>query len=241
MAKRAASGIRAYLDHYPLSGYINAASFDLTQELPDVTCFSDAGPRRIPANYMHAGAGGGFFDSASATALDTFLEALAADGADHYLLQCFAGDAAGSPCYEQVVQLGDRSRKGQGGGAVLLDYAGEGSGQLSRSTVLFNGTTGSAGNQTGQDIGATTSGQLLVVVFRLLSIGSGSVTAKIQESSDDAAGDAYADVSGLTSGSLSAAGTVRVTTTAATEAWKRVVLSGTFTAAALLVTAGRAA
>ena len=42
----------------------------------------------------------------------------------------------------------------------------------------------------------------------------------------------------VASGALTAVGAVRATTTAATEAWKRVNISGTFTSATILVTAG---
>jgi hypothetical protein len=76
------------------------------------------------------------------------------------------------------------------------------------------------------------------VIFRLLSFTGTSITMKLQGSSDDGAGDAYADIAGLTSGALTAPGVVVVTTTATLEAWKRVVCSGTFSAASVVVTAG---
>lgn len=80
----------------------------------------------------------------------------------------------------------------------------------------------------------------LVMWVQLFSLGSGSVTIKLQESSDNA-GDAYADVVGATTGALSSAPTaVRIATGLINvERYLKVVTTGTFTNAVFAVSAYR--
>jgi len=98
-------------------------------------------------------------------------------------------------------------------------------------------TFASAGN--GSDVddlgGSPTStafGGILYV--HCLSLGSGSFTAKVQ---DAATLPTYSDVSGLVTGTINAVGATRVVTTTTTTTirrYTRVVLSGTFSNAAVL-------
>ena len=89
-------------------------------------------------------------------------------------------------------------------------------------------------------MGASTAGQTFAVVYRILAVsGAGSITLRVQESANDGAPDAYADITGLTE-TFTAVGAVRDTVTIATEAWKRLsvqAFSG-FTSVTILVTAG---
>lgn len=80
----------------------------------------------------------------------------------------------------------------------------------------------------------------LVMYVHLISLGSGSVTIKIQSSSDNA-GDAYSDVTGATTAALSSAPTaVRVATAAIDiERYLKVVTTGSFTNAVFAVQAYR--
>lgn len=80
----------------------------------------------------------------------------------------------------------------------------------------------------------------LVMWVHLFSLGSGSVTIKLQESSDNS-GDAYTDVTGATTAALSSAPTaVRIATGAiAVERYLKVVTTGTFTDAVFSVSAYR--
>lgn len=80
----------------------------------------------------------------------------------------------------------------------------------------------------------------LVMFVQLVSLGSGSVTVKLQESSDNS-GDAYADVVGATTGALSAAPQgLRIATGAINvERYLKVVTTGAFTNAVFAVQAYR--
>jgi len=240
MAKVSNVNTRVYLDEYALSGFISEISMNVEQETPDVTCLSDSGPRRIPANYTHSHSFTGFFDGDD-DSVDEIIHNLIADSSDHYLLQLFGANAAGSVAYESIVRLAGKPIVGRGGEAIGLNGDFEGSGHLSRGLVMLNKTVTGTEDGTGYNQGATSAGTVYQAVFRVISGTFSSITLKIQESSDDGSSDAYADISGM-SATLTAAGVSRVTTTAATEAWKRATVSAfTGTDAVVLVTAGTVA
>lgn len=233
MAKVPAAPTRIYLDQYDLSGYLNSTSLDVTQETIPVTAFSDAGPRRLVGNYDHKESHKGLLD-AVALGYDAQAWALLADG-DHYLTQLFGANAMGSIAYDSIVQLSAQPRSAAVGGAVLLDMETEGSGGLVRGLVLANKITTGAENLTSYNLGATGAGTVFAVVFRLLAFNGTNITMKIQHGAAD---PATVDLAGVTTTAMVAIGVQRLTTTAATNAWKRVVISGTFVSATILVTGG---
>lgn len=241
MAKVASHPTRIWLDQYALASYLTATNVKADQEAIPTTTFGDSGPRRVVGNFDHAGEHSGLFDAAD-NALEPILTAVFEPASDHYLAQAFGSAAENDVVYERVVRLTDKPIEAKGGAAVLLNFSEAGAGTLVRGRILRSATVTGTGNGTGRNLGTTTSGQLFVVTFRLLSVTGGAITMKVTESSDDGGSDAYADVTGLTSGSLNAAGVVRVTTTAATEAYKRLEVSAmTASSATILVTAGVAA
>ncbi len=241
MAKVSNVGTRIYLDEFALSGFLNTFDLSIVQELAPSVCFSDVGPRRLVGNYDHKHGSNGFFDAATG-GLDQLAFVDLNTDEDHYLGEYPGSDAEAGVGYESIVRLTEQPRSGGVGAAVLLNLSsegsGEGSGGLARATVLANATVVAAGNRTGRNMGATTLGQVFAVVFRVLAFTGTNITLKVQESSDNAGADPYADITGLTSGALTGVGVVRATTSAATEAWKRVNIAGTFTSATILVTAG---
>jgi len=94
---------------------------------------------------------------------------------------------------------------------------------------------------TALDQGSASPGAFgLVMWVHLFSLGSGTPTIKLQESSDNGA-DAYADVVGATTGALSSAPqALRVATGAiAVERYLKVVTTGTFTNAVFAVSVYR--
>lgn len=242
MARSAARDLRFYWDEFAYSGYLNAFGATITQELPVITSFSDAGPRVIPANYDYTVNFGGFSDYAD-NDIDEQLQTDFGDNTDHYLAACVA-NTSGLPteatvAYEYIVQLATRPQSFAIGAAAGFSATAQGSGGASRAKVLRSATISGTGNGTGQNLGVTAANTIFVATFRIISGTFTSITMKIQESSDDGGGDAYADISGLTSGSMTAVGIVRTTTTAATEAYKRVAVSAfTGTSLVALVTVG---
>ena len=99
-------------------------------------------------------------------------------------------------------------------------------------------TNTSTGNLTSVDIGTTSTSQTLQAVFRVLALTGSNVTLNVQQSSDDGSSDAFGTISGMTSGSLSAIGVVRTTTSAATERYKRINVAGTFDSVTFIVSLG---
>ncbi len=239
MAKVASHPTRIWVDHYPLASYLTATEAKIEQETIPVTTFADAGPRRLVGNYDHSGSHAGLFDAGSTSDLDPMLAALFNDSADHYLLQTFGSAAEGARGLDRVIRFKGRAFKSAIGAASLLSFEEEGSGAMVRSAILRAATVTGTGNGTGQNLGATISGQQLQVVYRILAIAGGAITLQTHESQDNGAGDAYANVAALASGSLSAVGVTRVSTTGATETWKRTTISAmTASSATILVSIG---
>lgn len=89
-----------------------------------------------------------------------------------------------------------------------------------------------AANGAGVDLTASTAFGLQMYV-QLFAFTGTSVTIKIQESSDNGAGDAFVDVTGATTGAQTAVTALRVATASGltVERYLRVVTTGTFTVA----------
>lgn len=97
-------------------------------------------------------------------------------------------------------------------------------------------TDTAATNGTGQDFSASSAFGLQAYLHVLAFTGT-SVTVKLQESSDDAATDPYADVTGGAFAAATAIGWQRIATSNAltVERWLRVVTTGTFSNAQFVV------
>lgn len=94
-------------------------------------------------------------------------------------------------------------------------------------------TQGGAGNGTPLDSGAATTNFGAQAYLQVFNFVGTSAVVKIQSSTDNAVGDPYADVAGLTFTTVTTAPTAeRIQTgrTAAIERWLRVVTTGTFSA-----------
>lgn len=237
MAKVPNTATRVYLGDADLSGVLNSANLGLDQEVPGVNCFSDEGPRRVVGNYDYTASHLGLLEPTSG-AIDEILADYLIDEDEIPLSQFFGQVAEGGVSYESVVRLTRQPRSAQSGGAVLLNFDAAGVQGIARCAILGNATVATAGNRTGINQGATTAGQVYVAVFRLLAFDGTNITLTIQESQDDDSGDTYAAISGLTSGSWDEPDFTRVSTSAATEAWKRLAITGTFNSATVLVTGG---
>lgn len=237
MAKVSNVNTRIYLDQYNLSGFLNAASLQVDQELIPVTCFSDTGPRRLVGNYDHKHDHTGLFDGDD-DSVDEIIHALLDDD-DHYLCELFGANVENSVAYESIVALTGKPLQAQLGQAILLNSAFVGRGGASRGLVIRNATISGNGDGTGRNIGASTAGQTFQTVIRVLSGTFTSFDVNIYESQNDGGGDPYALVADLSETGINAVGVWRNTTTSATEAWKRVTIANWIgTDAVLLVTAG---
>lgn len=240
MAKIPAKTARLWIDEHALSTYISAVDLKFEQETIQVNSLASVGPERVVGNYDHMLSMQGFFDGA-AGAFDKLAYTDLQTDESHHAFLALTSSSEGGVGYEGAVRLKNQPRSAAIGQAVLLNIETEGAGPISRSTILRSAAVTGTGDGTGQNLGATTSGQLLTVVYRILAVsGAGSIVLQCHESSDNGSGDAYASIAALASGTLTAVGVTRVTTTAATEAWKRIsvtTFSG-FTSVTVLVTIG---
>lgn len=138
----------------------------------------------------------------------------------------------------------DGTREKSGAFKLAVDAQGNGFGlehgvQLTAGMRSDTAATNGASVDYGAGVGTTAFG--LQMYVQLLSFTGTSVTVKIQSSTDDGAGDAFADIAGATSGALSAVGAVRAATAtnASVERYLRVVTTGTFSQATFAVVAVR--
>lgn len=150
------------------------------------------------------------------------------------------GNASASLVAKQLNYDPDRSQPGE----LLFSVQ-----TLSNAYGLTFGNMLTAGKRT--DTGATNGSSLdlgsvspgafgLLMYVHLFAFTGTSVTIKIQESSDNGSGDAFADVVGATTGALSAIGAIRVMTGSINvERYLRVVTTGTFSNAVFWVQATR--
>jgi hypothetical protein len=237
VSKYSNTATRIYLDYMDVSGFLNSCSLDLKQELADVTCLSDAGPRRVAGNYDHSHKFTAFLDATD----DGFDEKIFSllDNNDHYVGECYGANAEGNIIYEGVVMLSDQPRSGAVGGAVLLNGTLEGTNGITRGFVIRNASITGNNDGTGRNVGSNSAGQTFAVVIRVLSGTFVTFDVSIQESSDNGAGDAYATIAGLSQTSITGPGVWRKTSTSALETWKRVKIENwNGTSAVLLVTCG---
>ena len=241
MARTAGAPSRIYVDEFDFSGRTNNASMAMDVNLPEVTSFSDDGAEFVEGNYNGTISVNGFFDPTDDN-YDEQMWAVIGDGADHFV-GFYPGNsaAAASIGYELQGQTNNQGRPADVAGAVLLNVTWQNNGAVVRSTVLNNSSVVGTGAVSGsnQNTGTTSAGERFVAVMRVIAFNASSMTVIIEESSDDGAGDAYAAISGMTQ-TFSAVGVSRESTTAATEAWKRVnVTAFSRTSATLIVSVGK--
>lgn len=181
-----------------------------------------------------------YFDPAAGASHAKFSALPTADVIVTYGHGTTLGNAAASCVAKQIGYDGNRGEDG----SYLLSVSAQANGYgLEWGLQLTAGkrTDGSATNGSSVDLGSVSPGAFgLQMWVHLFAFSGTSVTVKIQESSDDGSGDAFADVVGATTGALSAVGAVRVATAAINvERYLRVVTTGTFSNAVFLVQAVR--
>ncbi len=175
-----------------------------------------------------------------------------------YIARMYKGNAAEDDfCIEtQEYSTGDTHAYDQAG-LALLNWSGRPTDGFYSGAVITDGEEEitATGALTGYNRGAITT-QLYVVTIRCVSVtGAGSFSVQVEESSDNGAGDAYAQVTGFdiaVSGSAADGGSDDVdftgkgvarlifSTAASVEAWRRINVTAFtgFTAASIIVTDG---
>lgn len=154
----------------------------------------------------------------------------------------FRGTTLGNPAASQVSkQVGYDGTRGDDGSltfktAMLSNaYGLEWGNMLTAGQRTDTAATNGSSYDYGASIGTTAFG--LQMYVHLFSFSGTSVTIKVQSSTDNGAGDAFADITGATSGALTTAQALRVATAtnASVERYLRIVTTGTFSSAVFAV------
>lgn len=252
---------KAYYDHYRVSPWASSTGVTFAADAVEYTPLED--------NFKLFAQGKA---SANGSTINGFMDivALASGGFDatefadlndgkHYILRAPQGTGAGGIAYETVESSTGTSRAADIANVMMLNWSGQPTEEFYRGMVLTAGEVAftATGETAGVEVGASTvTVQRFEVVIRVVAVsGTGSIGFQIQESTDDAAGDAYADITlsaesptqglvtyGSNTATFTGIGTIKLYTTAATEAWKRVQVSAysSFTSVTAIVTCGNA-
>lgn len=231
MARVHGGNARIYLNQYDLSGRANGFDLNINTPSVNVTAFSDVAEEYVQGNNQHGWDASvqSFIDYTSGD-IDTIINALLADNDLGHALGLYTnGSAAGSRGYEGV---GGLEREGivvprDGVGQLRFDMKGAGAQMVGRAMKLNEGTvlTGTS-TQTGQNHMTATDGDLIISVARITAVtGTGSITIRVQESTDNASSDAYGTV--LTHAAMTAVGENVKTVTAASMPgpWFRTIIT----------------
>jgi|TARA_Y100000310_G_scaffold317685_1_gene370836 hypothetical protein len=240
MARVSSDTSKVYIDEFDFSGYTNSINLAITNNLPEVTCFGDSGPEFVEGLPSATATINGFFDTTD-DGYDEQMWANIGDNTKHYLGLFPGSDAShGDIGYELQAQISGQPRPHEVAGAVLLNCDWTSEGGIYRATSMANEAVAGTGaiTNSNKNLGATSANTVFVATIRCTAFNGTTITVRVQESSDDGSGDAYADISGLAA-TFTAIGVTRVSTTSATEAWKRVnIQTFTGTSMTIFVTCG---
>ncbi|MFM9629364.1 hypothetical protein ACKI10_17275 [Streptomyces galilaeus] len=146
------------------------------------------------------------------------------------------GDASANIVAKQVNYDGSRGDDGSFTFAVEAQSNGY-SVEWGKSLTAGQRTDGSATNGSSVDFGTGSTAHGLQAYLHVFAFTGTSVTVKLQESSDDGAGDAWADVTGGAFAAATGVTSQRIATAAGqtVERYLRVATTGTFTNAVFAV------
>lgn len=249
---------RAYYNYTRVSPIISGGGFTVGQDTAEVPTLENAYKTYLGGKTSASGlALNGFLDISDG-GWDQLVEADRANQRN-YVSWYPQGSAASSIAYEFNAFDTGETRSFDQANIVLLNWTGQPSDLFYRGLTITSGeqaVTGT-GALTGQNIGVTSATQSKVLCVRVVSVsGTGSIDFQIEGSSDNGAGDAYAQVTGFTAydyrGAVSVAasvitftgpGCVWVYKTGATEAWSRLNCTAftDFTSVSVQASAGIAA
>lgn len=234
MAKTNGLGVRIYANGYDLNTDVNALSgIGTNQALLDVTNLSVSATERIIGLKDSTLSVNGWFDNAAGYSHDAF-KSITGDSEVIMTMGTSRGDAACGMVADQSSYNIDRTQ-GSAIATTVEFQTSDGEG-LNWGVVLTDGpeqTDSSATNSASVD-NSTSSSNGARALISVESIGSGTATVKVQDSSDDAAWAdliSFTAVTARTSEAVSATGTV--------DRYLRVQTTGTFTDLVFVVQVAR--
>lgn len=249
---------RTYWNFTRVSPIISGGGFEVGQDMVEIQTLENAYKSYLAGKPGVSGLQlNGFLDIAD-DGWDELTDTYRAN-ARNYVSWYPTGSTAGSIAYEVSAIATAESRAFDQANIVMLNWEGQPTDLFYRGKTITSGEQAvtATGALTGQNIGVTSATQSEVVCIRCVSVsGSGSAAFRIDGSSDNGAGDAYAQVTGFSAyaavGNVSVASSVATFTglgaiwlykTGVTEAWTRLnctTFSG-FTSVSIQASAGVAA
>lgn len=229
MAKQTGLGDNLYVDGYDLSGDVGSVqSISNAQALVPSTGINKSAHERLGALRD----GGVDFTSFFNDAANQQHAALKTLPRTDRVVSYFRGTTLGNPAASIVAKqvTYDGSRNDDGSFTLRVNAQANGYGlEWGNQLTAGKRTDGSATNGTGLDLSASTAFGLQAYLHVFAFTGT-SATVKLQESSDDAVGDPYADVTGGAFTLVTAQTAERIETARGltVERWLRVVTTGTF-------------
>lgn len=240
MAKQNGLGCQLFVSGYDLGDDIQQFSVSSPTAVHDVTPITKSAMERIYGQrdgQMNVTA---FFNPATDRAHERFSALPTTDQLQTVCIGTTLGNAAVSMIGKQLNYDGTRAQDG------MFTFASQGVGngyglEWGRQLTAGKRTDTTATNGSSVDLGSASPGAFgLQAYLHVFAFTGTSVTVKIQESSDNGSGDAWADVVG--GGFTAATGVTfqRIATAAINvERYLRVVTTGTFTEAVFAVMANR--
>lgn len=244
------AGLVTFLDEVDTSCALNASDYTIGRAVVDARTF--CGNAQVPGK-RDVGTSFGGYGYFGAGEYEEQLNARLVSAADVRVLTVY-GSTAGSRYYEVAGPLS--GEKLTASPSELIGLSGEvpGGETLNRGLTLHvNQAFTATGAQTGQNVGAVAATETWVGVVRVKAVGgAGSITFRFDESSDNAAGDPYAQITGTTvavigtgtagtdAATFTGTGMAVFTKAGAVEAWRRLNITAyaTFTSVTLTVTTG---
>jgi hypothetical protein len=240
MAKSNALGDNLYVAGYDLSGDSNTIALHASQGTLDVTGMNKSANERILGGPRNGEISwNAFFNTAANQAHSRYKLLPTAD----VIMSYYRGTALGGDCASMVSKQVnyDGSRGTDGGFTFALQAQSDGYGLewgVSGTAGIRNDTTATNGSSV--DLGAAfgTPSFGMQAYLHVFAFTGTSCTVKIQSSSDNGAGDAFADVTGggFTAATGITSQRIATSSTLAIERYLRVVTTGTFSVCNFAVT-----
>jgi hypothetical protein len=233
MAKQSGLGDQLYIGGYNLSNDVGAVdSVSSPYDTQDVTGIDKSARERIGLVRDAALDFSCYWNPATNRAHDILSNMPTADVVANYFRGSGIGNVAAGMVAKQIDYKLSRNDDGSISGSVNMVSNGYG---LNWGEQLTPGiaTIGAAGAQASLDYGASvgTTNFGLVAYLQVFALTGTSATVAIQSSTDNGAGDAFADVTGAVFTAATGITAERIATgpTAAVERYLRVNVTGTFT------------
>lgn len=239
MTKSSGLGDNLYIGQYDLSGDIGSLGRINTARAPlNKTGIDKSGVERTPGIRDGGMEFRAHFNKATAQEHPVLAALPRTNVIASYFRGTVAGNAAASMTSKQLNYDGERNEDGDLRFKVVCestDYGLDWGRMLTAGKRTDTAATNGTSLDYGAAVGTTVFGLQLYV--HLFTFTGTSVTVKVQCSTDNGAGDAFADITGATSGALTAVGSVRAATAtnASVERYLRIVTTGTFTNAVFAV------